>query len=162
MNNINEFSRKYLLKRCSMDAIPPIPQRVSAGGGSISGPQASVNKMLKAVEETTNRLFHDKEKFDEYQAQLFGLLDKASFDVQVVKKMSKHDVICSFLGVTEPTEITVECPTPSSNKGHIHYKSKGEIAASKKRKSGNECTVCKQGGHTLRSCKNEPINTPPR
>ena len=66
--------------------------------------------MLQIVELTANRIAHDTELFAKYRAPLTGLLQQAKVDVPVVKQLSKNEVICSFISVEEPPQVTIQNP----------------------------------------------------
>lgn len=156
MNSIEDFPKEYVMDRWSKtpDSIC-FDAAVTASECSTS---SDVRAIRRIVEETVDRLIPFKDKLDLYRLHLLDLLSSAEDEVPVASNKNKADLFCSMLGVTEPSDVAIQVPRQSKNKGtgsHSRWKNmdeilRKEVEASKKRRT---CFSCgKAEGHNSRTC----------
>lgn len=73
--------------------------------------------MLQIIEQTVNRLVHDSQRFDKYREQLKELLEEIKHEFPTAKPIYKAEAKCSFFGVKELVEITIQNPEGVKLKG---------------------------------------------
>ncbi|GKB90496.1 FAR1-related sequence 5-like protein [Tanacetum coccineum] len=110
MMKINEFPKKYLLRRWLRDALPPILEeslnKMREYNNSVQNVVAStIREIYSLVEYCINRLVTNVDALNSYCDQQKSLMTKADVDVPIPQEMDKEEMYSSALGVTKPKKL---------------------------------------------------------
>ncbi|PWA32064.1 FAR1 DNA binding domain, Zinc finger, SWIM-type, MULE transposase domain, FHY3/FAR1 family [Artemisia annua] len=159
--DINDFPKKYMLKRWSKNAVPHRStdrnMHLQAMGDKNKLAEIAIREIYDSVEMSINSLVKDIEKFHVYRDTLLDLKSEAISNTQSCANLKKNEFFASLLGVTEPEEILIHAPTNVHNKGdrsNKRFKSPIEFARPKASTVLRKCNTCgaREKGHDTRTC----------
>lgn len=157
---VNEFPKKYVLKRWTRNAVTPVKRAVFDARNKLSDGSVRdeiVKDIIGSVEYCVDKLASSIKELAIYRDRLQDLKSKIDAELPNQRPMTDREVISSAIGVSKPSKTHIKNPLQGRRKGD---RANSRIIPPKERamtdgaKKARQCKKCgdQDADHDSRNC----------